>query len=131
MERMMDPQMRIVIADRHAEVRSALRLLLENIDHDWSVIAEVSDLKGLQSCSNLQDADLVLLEWTLPGLSSAAGKQRLSDIRGRGQPLIVALGSSFDDGLRAQAAGVDAFISKIEPPERVITVLREIGKATL
>ena len=122
--------MRIVIADRNAEVRSALRLLLENIDHSWSVIAEVSDLKGLQACSNLQDADLVLLEWTLPGLSSMARKERLTSIRGHGQPLIVALGSSFDDGVHAQTAGVDAFISKIESPERVITVLREIGKTT-
>ncbi len=120
--------MQIVIADRHAEVRSALRLLLENIDASWSVIAEVADLKGLQACGNLKDADLVLLEWSLPGLGNVTPAEKLKNIHRGSKSRIVVLGSCFDERDRAQTAGVDGFISKIESPEQVISVLRELGK---
>lgn len=120
--------MRIVIADRHAEVRSALRLLLENMDSTWSVIAEAADLKALQSCGNLKDADLILLEWSLPGLGSSAPAEKVLALRNSGLRRIIALGSCLDEGEPAQTAGVDAFISKIEPPDRMISLLREIGK---
>ncbi|HEY9087833.1 MAG TPA: hypothetical protein VIO36_06670 [Anaerolineaceae bacterium] len=120
--------MRIVIADRHTEVRAALRLLLENLDSSWSVIAEAGDLKTLQTCGGLKDADLILLEWSLPGLGSAAPAEKVLTVRQSGLRRIIALGSCLDDCEPAQAAGVDAFISKIEPPDRIITLLREIGQ---
>lgn len=129
MKRKVNALMQIVIADRHAEVRSALRLLLENIDASWSVIGEAADLKGLQACSNLNDADLVLLEWSLPGLGNISPAEKVRNVRRASKSRIVVLGSCFDERDRARVAGVDGFISKIESPEQVISLLRELGKS--
>lgn len=120
--------MRIVIADAHPEVRSALRLLLETLDRSWSVVAEVADYGSLQTCARLHDADLVLLEWDLPGMARSAHGQHIRAIRGSGRSLIVALGPANEDCALAWDAGVDAVIRKNDLPERVITVLRRVGR---
>ena len=57
--------MRILIADDQPNVRSALRLLLEQ-DPDVHIVAEVADSNGLLKQVGKNCPDLVLLDWELP-----------------------------------------------------------------
>jgi DNA-binding NarL/FixJ family response regulator len=59
--------MRVLLADDQLNVRSALRLLLEQ-ETDFQVVGETADATGLLLAVAEKAPDLVLLDWELPGL---------------------------------------------------------------
>jgi CheY-like chemotaxis protein len=65
--------------------------------------------------------DLLLLDWELPGLSAIGS---LAGLR-KGFPamLVVALSGQPEARRAALSAGVDAFVSKAEPPEQLLAAL--------
>jgi len=94
--------MRIVIADDQASVRSALKLLLEDI------------LRTVRP-------DVILLDWELPGLMHAG---ELAALRVQCPELQVLILSGRPEAQReALVAGASAFVSKGDPPERLILTL--------
>ena len=62
-----DPQLRVLLADDRASVRAALRLLLEQEPH-VTIMGEAADATGLLLLASKPDAQLLLLDWELPGL---------------------------------------------------------------
>ena len=62
--------MRVLLADDHPRVRSALRLILEQ-EPNFQVVGETADATGLLLAVNEKAPDLVLLDWELPGLPVA------------------------------------------------------------
>src|SRR5690606_41992357 len=60
--------MRVLLADAQAKVRSALRLLLEQ-EPDMEVAAEVSDGRALLAAAGATKVDIVLVDWFLPGVA--------------------------------------------------------------
>lgn len=123
--------LRILIADDCPRVRSALRLLIENEGCNCKVVGEVEDVRGLQACANRKDADLVLLDWELPGLPDS--QEQVADfitrLHASGRHLqVVAFSGYIESSSQARKAGVDAFISKIDPPEGIIAILKEVGR---
>jgi DNA-binding response OmpR family regulator len=70
---------------------------------------------------------VVLLDWELPGLAIGEVIGQLRSLCP--QTLIVALSSRLESRSAALGAGVDAFVSKSEAPERLLAVLRGIGTA--
>ncbi len=67
---------RIVIADDHSLLRSGLRMLLDR-EPDFDVVGEASSgEEALQKALDLRP-DVLLLDITMPGLSSAAVAERL------------------------------------------------------
>jgi len=63
-------QMRVFIADDQPNVRSALRLLLEQ-DPGVSVVGEAAEAEGLLAGVRATRPDLLLSDWELPGLQAA------------------------------------------------------------
>ncbi len=61
--------MRILLADDQSNIRSALRLLLEQEDN-LTVADEVSNSKELIATVARRCPDLILLDWELPGSKS-------------------------------------------------------------
>lgn len=112
--------MRIIIADDQANVRSALALLLEE-EPQLTVTAEAADAIGLLQIAHREPADLLLLDWELPGL--AAG--HLLQILHQEQPdlIVIALSGRPEAEAAARAAGADAFISKTALPEQVLAAV--------
>ncbi len=116
-------QIRVLLADDEAKVRSALRLLLE-LELGVTVVAEVSKAEGLLAKVRASGPDLVLLDWELPDLAAA---DLLSALRSLcPQPSVVALSGRPEARQAALAAGADAFISKGDPPERLLATLRSV-----
>lgn len=112
--------MRIVIADDQASVRSALKLLLEE-QPGWQIVGEAHDVMSLFSILRTVRPDIILLDWELPGLMHAG---RLAALRVQCPELQVLVLSSRP-GARCEAlvAGASAFVSKSDPPERLILTL--------
>jgi DNA-binding NarL/FixJ family response regulator len=113
--------MRILVADDQAKVRSAIRLLLEH-DEDIKVLGEAVDATGLLDWLSVVCPDLVLLDWELPGRDM---RELLDAVRGNcSRVKVVALSGRPEARREAIAAGADGFVSKGDPPERLLDALR-------
>jgi DNA-binding NarL/FixJ family response regulator len=114
--------MRILLADDEAKVRSALKLLLEQ-DSDLWVMDETADAKGLLAHVKAECPDVVLLDWELPGLQGNV-PSTLGTLCP--QVLLIALSGRPEARKKALSAGADAFVSKGDPPERLLAVLADL-----
>lgn len=120
----------ILLADDQPEVRSALRLLLGE-EQDLSVVGEAADVAGLTGETQTRRPEIVLLDWELPGLSGrfccreASGRRLIEQLRTACPGLkVIALSGRLEARDEALAAGADAFISKVESPECLLSTLR-------
>ena len=114
--------MRILLADDQPEVRSALRLLLEQ-DDEAIVVDEVTRAEELFAQLETACPDLVLLDWELPGLQAT---KSLRELRSRYPHLSVFVLSSRPEAHQAAlAAGADAFISKGDAPEVLLAAVAD------
>ena len=115
--------MQILLADDNPEVRSALRLLLEH-EPVVATITEAADLETLLAHLNANCPAVLLLDWELPGLQAmdflTTARSACPDVK------IIALSSKFEARQQALAARVDAFISKADPPEKILATLRSL-----
>jgi DNA-binding NarL/FixJ family response regulator len=115
--------MRVILADDQAKVRSALRLLLEH-QPDVEILGEAVDTTGLLDWVKAVCPDLVLLDWELPGLPNAALLTRLHDHCPGLQ--VIALSSRPGARRAALDAGADTFVSKGDPPERLLIAMHDL-----
>jgi DNA-binding NarL/FixJ family response regulator len=73
-------------------------------------------------------ADLLLLDWRLPGASM---EDLLSDIRGlKNPPKIVVLSVDSEDKALALSAGADAFMLMNAPPDDLVALVRSMKQTT-
>lgn len=119
--------MRVLLADDQRELRSAMRLLLEQ-EPDVQYVAEVTDVASLADEIDAVGANLLFLDWELPELKPVdAGKRLLASLHGRHPHLLVIVLSGRPESSRsALAAGADMFVSKAEPPEKLLAALQRL-----
>jgi DNA-binding NarL/FixJ family response regulator len=100
--------MRVLIADAHPEVRWALRTVIRE-ELGLTVVGEVSDTEHL---------------WELPG---QPGEELFADLGtlNHGSRVIV-LSRRPEARQAALAAGAEAFVSKADAPEQLLTALRTL-----
>jgi len=120
--------MRVLVADDQAKVRSALRLLLEH-QPGVEVLGEAVDATGLLDWVKATHPDLILLDWELPGLPPIT----LLPLLQSHQPglQVIALSGRPEAGQAALEAGVDAFVSKGDPPEVLVTTIKALQRRGL
>jgi DNA-binding NarL/FixJ family response regulator len=113
---------RVYLADAKPEERSALRLLL--LDINMEVVGEADDWSTTLAKAPATRLDMLLVEWDL--LPPELGVQALAELRlACPNAIVVVLISHLDARQQAAlSAGADAFISKGETPERVAERLR-------
>ena len=113
---------RVYLADAQPEERSALRLLL--LDLNMEVIGEATDWPTTLAKAPTSGLDMLLVDWDL--LPVDLGVQSLALLRlACPDAIVVVLISHLDARHQAAlSAGADAFISKGETPERVAERLR-------
>lgn len=116
-------QIRVLLADEQSHVRSALQVVLEN-ELGVNVVGEANNVDSLLSQVQTSHPDVVLLDWELPG-PPAAGY--LSTLHGVQPKLaVVALGLWPEMRREALTVGADAFVSKVDPPEHLLTIMRDL-----
>ena len=109
--------MRVLIADEQQKSRFALRLLLER-EQELSVVGEAEDVGVLMTQIKISHPDMVLLDWELPNTN---GENALCSIRKVYPNVAVIVLSGRPEAKKAAlSAGANAFISKGDPPERLL-----------
>lgn len=112
---------RVMLADGTPKVRSALRLLLEQ-DGAMEVSFEAKTAEQLLEQVKKTCPEVILLDCDLPSLQTGEFLPRLRSFCPRVQ--VVALSNRPELRRAALTAGADAFVSKTEPPEKLLAVLR-------
>jgi DNA-binding NarL/FixJ family response regulator len=112
--------MRILVADRQPRVRFALRVLLEQ-QPGFEVVGVAADIQELLVQAGRTSPDLVLLGWELPGLAAVDSLLALRQIRS--DLMVIALSGRPEARQMALDAGANAFVSKSDPPERLLDAI--------
>jgi len=112
-----------IVADDNAAARSALVLALERRLHVQS-ISEAASMSALLQHVQAESPALVLLDWDLPGLAAAGGVKTLRALCP--DVIVVALSARPEAREAAVAAGVDAFLSKVDAPEMSLQTVRAL-----
>jgi DNA-binding NarL/FixJ family response regulator len=114
---------RILLADDNQNLRSALALLLET-RLGATIVGEASTMERLLEQAAITHPDVVLLDWELPGKPEA---DRIVVVRSVAPGVQVVVISARPESA-SLAVGADAFVNKIDPPEHILTVLKERNK---
>ena len=87
------------------------------------------ETEGLLKQVEASRADVLLLDWHLPGVSTM---EILADIQGlESSPKIVVLSNRSEEKGPALSAGADAFISKSAQPEDMLELFRSLRETTV
>ncbi|MFC2030500.1 response regulator transcription factor [Chloroflexota bacterium] len=113
--------MRILLADDQSKVRFALRVLLER-QPGVVVQGEAADAQDLLVQTGEICPDVVLLAWELPGFVPSELLAALHTACSSLQ--VIALSGRPEARHTALAAGVDAFVSKTDPPEKLLSAIQ-------
>ena len=117
------PQLRVLLADAHTKVRSALRLVLEQ-QPGLQILGEAVDATGVSDWLRAVCPDVILLDWELPGGNLA---HLVSELRHECPAMAVIVLSSRPEAAHAATnAGAHAFVSKGGPPEQLLTTLHHL-----
>jgi two-component system invasion response regulator UvrY len=117
--------MRILLADNQARVRFALRVLLER-QPGLEVVDEAASSEQVAARAARSSPDLVLLDWTM---ATASGSDLLLALRRDCPGLgIIILSGRPEAREAALAAGADAFVSKGNPPEELLSAIARLSR---
>jgi DNA-binding NarL/FixJ family response regulator len=119
--------MRVLLADAQPKVRSALRLLLK-YQPGVRVVGEVGDAENLLIQILSAHPDLILVDWGLPGLAAIGSLPALR--KDNPNLKVIVMSGRPEECQQALAAGADAFISKMDPPEQLLTALLAMKEAS-
>lgn len=112
--------MRILLADDQDRVRYALRALLA-MQMDTQVVAEATNVAELFDQTRCALPDLILVDWELPGLVISDALPLLRETHPCVQ--VVVLSGRPEARAAALAAGADGFVSKAQPPDRLLDAI--------
>jgi len=115
--------MLIFLAESDQDLRLGFQMLLHQ-ERGVHVIGMAVQAEGLLVQVEASQADVLFLNWCLPGASS---EDLLSDIQGlKTPPKIVVFSIKPEDKALALSAGADAFISMNAPPDELMEVVRSL-----
>ncbi|MFC4726884.1 response regulator [Coralloluteibacterium thermophilus] len=119
--------LRIALADDHAVVRNGYRRLLE-LEDDMQVVAEFGDGESAYHWFARHDADVLVLDLSMPGRSGLDILQRMNQ-RGPGpRVLVFTMHESAALAARALALGAHGYVTKSSAPEVLVDAVRRVGR---
>jgi DNA-binding NarL/FixJ family response regulator len=118
-----NPVRRILLAERNSMLGSALGLLLGR-EPGVQVVGETTDAEGLLNAARVSRPDAVVLDWDLPGWQAETMLAALN-VFSPGV-IVVGLCTRPERCRDVLAAGARACLSLLDPPVRVLAVLRDV-----
>lgn len=117
--------MRVLIADSQAKVRKALCVLLRQ-QPNLEIVGEAESAGELLDLAENMQPDLVLVHWRLSG---GPGEELVASLRAScPSTRILTLSARPESCQEALSAGADAFVSKMDQPERLLATIQRIGQ---
>jgi DNA-binding NarL/FixJ family response regulator len=117
--------LKVIVADDHALMRSAVRSALERAD-GLEIVGEAETGHGVLALARSTEADVVLLDIRMPGTD---GFQCLDVLRQRHPDLKVVMFTALDDPAtisKAMNGGASGYVMKSVDPSELASVLRQI-----
>ena len=115
---------RILLADDHPDLRSALRLLLET-RLDYELIIEARDMEHVLAQVEDSRPDCVILDGELPGRPI---RERISVLRTMVPELkVIVISARPESRGQVLAEGADAFVCKFDPPHILLDALKQLN----
>lgn len=116
--------MRILLAEHHSKLMSALQALITE-KTGYVIAGEATDWAGLLEQAKRTQPDLVLLDWELPG---RPGDDLRSGICTQDScPRLIVLSTWSEVKEMALAAGADTVVSKGDSPDKLLDALKEVN----
>ena len=118
---------RLFIADDHAMVREGLRRILA--DHsDVQVVGEAATADEVLQTLGRVDADVALLDVSMPGPGILELLRVLRDIAPKTRALVVSMHPEEQYATRVLRAGAAGYVNKDQPPERLVEAIRKAAR---
>lgn len=115
---------RVLIADDDAIIREGLKMIIET-QADLEFIGAASDgIKAVELCRRLRP-DVVMLDIRMPVMDGILAAQEIMEEK-LSLPLLLTTFDEPDLILRALKAGVNGYILKNSPAERILSAIRSI-----
>lgn len=115
----------ILLADDNADLRSALRLLLET-RLDVKLITEARDMEHVLVQAEDTCPDCIVLDWELPGRPA---RERIKVLRALVPEIRIIVTSARPESREeAQREGADAFADKADSPLLILDAVRHCIK---
>jgi DNA-binding NarL/FixJ family response regulator len=115
---------RFLLADDNADLRSALRLMLET-RLNAPLVFEAADHAHLIDQSLTQNPECIILDWELPGLGDPDHLSALRDLLPELKIIVTSTRPEVAEA--AVAAHADAFICKTDPPSEILYVIQRLN----
>lgn len=115
---------RLLIADDHPVVREGLRRVVESAA--FKVVGEATNGDELLAQAAIVEADVVLLDITMPGPGFVEVIQRLRLLRPNLRVLVLSVQPEDQFGLRVLQAGAAGYLSKNQSPEQLVGAIRRV-----
>jgi two-component system response regulator NreC len=119
-------QVRVLLADDHAILRSGLRLLLDR-EPDMSVVGEATDGREAVEWMARESADVVVMDVGMPGLNGIEATWQI--VRRHPEAGVIMLSMHSDETyvLRCLRAGARGYVLKESAESELIAAIRAIG----
>jgi DNA-binding NarL/FixJ family response regulator len=115
--------MRILLADHSENMLISLQRALM-LERDVQIVGKVMNTESLWLAARQLLPDLVLLDWQLASLSRHTLIAKMHQLRP--ELKVIAMVTHIEDGRAALAAGVDAIVSKSDPPDWLLNAVRNL-----
>ena len=125
---MIEPKIRVVLADDHAVLRAGLRALL-NAEPDIEVVGEAPDGAAAVEAANEAQPDVIVMDIQMPRLDGvSATRAILAREHGNGPRVLVVTTFDLDEYVyEALRAGASGFLLKNAPPEELVKAVRVVA----
>jgi DNA-binding NarL/FixJ family response regulator len=117
---------RILIVDDHAVVRSGLRLLLERED-DLEVVAEAGSADEGVRAARLEKPDVVLLDVVMPGRSGLEAAEEIVQASKGAKVLVLSMQDDPTYVREAFASGASGYMLKEAADTELVQAIREVA----
>jgi DNA-binding NarL/FixJ family response regulator len=119
-------QVRVLVCDDHALVRSGLRRLLE-LERDLKVVGEAADAEAAIVLTERERPDVLLLDVVLPGRSGIDVLPELAEAAPATKVLVLSMQDDPAYVRRAFASGANGYLLKEAADSELVQAIREVA----
>jgi DNA-binding NarL/FixJ family response regulator len=121
---------RVLIADDHSMVRKGIRALLED-EKDFDIVGEVVDGQEVIEFLPMLDADVVLLDITMPKMTGIEVTRWISEHHPETRVLIFSMHNKTDYILNAVQYGASGYLLKETNDEEIVRAIKVVAAGDL
>lgn len=118
-------KIRVFLTDDHTLFRQGAKSLI-TAEPDMEVVGEASNANEALDKLETANADVVLLDIGMPGLSSFEAARKIRRLRPQVKLVFVTMYDDEDYLTEAMAAGADGYVLKDSPAEQLLSAIRDI-----